>query len=312
MILGCLMVQKNFFSKYFWRSRAIQDGALPLLWSGNITRMAFYWCASTIPVYDNNDLFLPFKGDEAEENGVEVQNNVTAHYDGALVPGKPLDTWMETVNNYESSSNSQQQVIYLFDEAGYQYPIAIIIDGKFQSNPKASADEKQSWQTEPCHWIGGQEECVTEEKDEKPPVMETHIKVENAQEIPNFEGKEIEKSEKIIKTYKKKGGVKPTLKNLKKRKIYRPADTRLSKKSGVKNVERKKLSRKIKVPEITRRKRRGKLPDPSYHAPKRSVILEVQGKIYFICVQNQAMVHKGAGWGGGAIGLWCGTIPWLL
>ena len=231
--------------------------------------MDFAWCVNTVcrPHYIFSFLFV---ATNADVGCFRTDGDTFQEHQNALVAGKPLESWLSTVQAYETSSSLQNQVVYSYDAEGNEVPIAIIIDGNFaqqdnnMQNPLGHENEEICDQQ--CQWIAGQEECITNESYGEAVTNTEEITLEGEKQEIKLET-EVSNIEDVVKVYNSRGAKKRTLKNLKKIQ-ERPM-------SGKVNCQRKRFGRKKgnissklleKKQRIRRRKRR--TYDLAYRPPQ--------------------------------------------
>ena len=238
------------------------------------------WCVNTVHVSLLNlhiFFFTEFNGDAGNVEMVQTTGNT---YENQFVAGQPLESWISSVNGYQAAPDSSaNKVVYSFDSHGNQMPIAIIIDGKFpvkEENAEiAMAPESSVLDGDHCQWIGGQEECVTNESAAPEGITEEIMDVGK-----KVEKMKVEKSQKgpqeVVKVYKVGKTQRRTLKNLKNRKERREFEAPVSTRRRVKSQRdevggtRKKSQRKVP-------KRRKRLCDVAYCPPQRDRNMQLPG-----------------------------------
>ena len=126
-------------------------------------------CGARI-LFAAHNILIPvfFPENSADVWSLQMDEDTPLKAENALVAGEAVDSWLSTVRSYESGTNySQNQVVYSVDGNGNQIPIAIIIDGSFQTQEEnmemSFPCESEEIIDEHSKWIGGQEECTTNE-----------------------------------------------------------------------------------------------------------------------------------------------------
>ena len=181
--------------------------------------------------------------------------------------------------------NADGQFVYAVDENGKQLAVAILIDGAFEGGNTANTDPDaiDSLQSDghivnAVQWVGGQEECLTEEvfipqSQDKIEIKteETDLELVGAkQHLQNYKGNKIIKSYKVRKAKKSKSMLKELKGNIRKQcKILQSKEKFPVRKGKIKVHNKKHKPKKIK---------RKRVSDRTFPAPKHLDPTELPGK----------------------------------